>query len=956
MKTMKTIPKILMLTILLSLVLLGNSYAQGGSMPAPAPVVLTEAQGEYPLGLHLELLEDQAKSWTIDDVTSPELAQQFRPSQVEVPNLGFIDSAYWVRFRVRNEAGPTDQWLLEQDYAVMHYMTLFLPQPGGPGYEVQQIGAALPFNIREVAYPTLVFKLPVTTGAEETIYLRFENGASMTLPLTIWSLEAFAQKSQAEQLAAGLLFGVMLIMIGYNLFIWFSLRDKSYLYYVLFVLGAVLFMVTFEGLAAQYLWPDLGQWNRFAQLVFIPIVLFGALKFTATFLDTKRQAPTWHKIINVLLLLWGVMFVEAFFFNHSFVLRQMSVMGIVSFLILAGTGFTVWLRGFRPARYFLLAWILWVIAVINFALTRLGLLPSNPLTEQGFQLGLVMIVLLLALALADRINILKQEREAAVSETLQQKDEFAVALQETNLALEQRVEERTSDLMKAKEQAEAASRAKSAFLANISHELRTPLNAILGYTRLMVHETDTSPGQQEKLAIMDRSGRHLLTLIDDVLEMARIEAGRVQLNRQSFDLFKLLADLEEMFHLLAAEKGLQLSFERTEQVPQFVYTDPRKLGQVLTNLLSNAIKFTEAGSVTLRVETLPPSGKEPASRNSPPRGEDSIASPPLGGSEGGHSRCLRFEVTDTGVGIAPEAMAQLFDPFFQTDVAPRSQTGTGLGLAIGRQFVQLLGGELGAASEGVPGRGSQFYFDIPVAVAEPVAVPAKTPDRRVIGLAPDQPLYRILVVEDNADSRGLLVRLLAPLGFEVQEAEDGRQAMQCWEAWQPDLIFMDMRMPVVDGYEATRRIRARTSESKPVIIAVTASAFEEERSTILAAGCNDYIRKPFHERDIFEAMQRHLGVRYIYAEEKVAPAPVPTAGEALTPADLATIPDDLLKQLEARAARGDVDEIAQIIREIHNLDQNLAAALTVLADDFAFYRIQALVQAAGSPDVREEPT
>jgi signal transduction histidine kinase len=502
MKTMKTIPKILMLTLLLSLVLLGNSDAQGGAIPAPAPVVLTEAQGEYPLGRHLELLEDKNKAWTIDDVTSPELARQFRPSQVEVPNLGFTDSAYWVRFRVRNEAGPTRQWRLEQDYAVMHYMTLFLPQPDRPGYEVQQIGAALPFNIREIAYPTLVLGLPVAPGAEETIYLRFENGASMTLPLTIWSLEAFAQKSQAEQLAAGLLFGVMLIMIGYNLFIWFSLRDKSYLYYVLFVLGIVLFMATFEGLAAQYLWPDLGQWNRFAQLVFIPIALFGALKFTATFLDTKRQAPTWHKIINVLLLLWGVMFVEAFFFNHSFVLRQMTIMGIVSFLILAGTGFTVWLRGFRPARYFLLAWILWVIAVINFALTRLGLLPSNPLTEQGFQLGLVVLVLLLALALADRINILKQEREAAVSETLQQKDEFAVALQETYLVLEQRVEERTSDLMKAKEQAEAANRVKSA-LHTISVDLASISDLATLLQRAVPHLSSVVDFQSASIVLVE---------------------------------------------------------------------------------------------------------------------------------------------------------------------------------------------------------------------------------------------------------------------------------------------------------------------------------------------------------------------------------------------------------------------------------------------------------------------
>jgi len=315
---------------------------------------------------------------------------------------------------------------------------------------------------------------------------------------------------------------------------------------------------------------------------------------------------------------------------------------------------------------------------------------------------------------------------------------------------------------------------------------------------------------------------------------------------------------------------------------------------------------------------------------------------------------IYFEVTDTGVGIAPEAMAQLFEPFVQTAAAQPSKTGTGLGLAISHQFVQLLGGELEAASEGVSGCGSRFYFHIPVAVAEPVAAPADTQVQRIIGLAPDQPAYRILVVEDDAASRRLLVSLLAPLGFEVQEAEDGQQAIHCWEVWQPDLILMDMRMPVVDGHEATRRIRARASESKPVIIAVTASAFEEERSTILTAGCNDYIRKPFHERDIFEVMHRYLGARYIYAEEGVAPAPAPIAGQALTPVDLATLPDELLARLEAATARGDIDAIEQVIDEIHRLDQDLATALAALAHDFAYHRILVLVRDARSLDTREQ--
>ena len=469
--------------------------------------------------------------------------------------------------------------------------------------------------------------------------------------------------------------------------------------------------------------------------------------------------------------------------------------------------------------------------------------------------------------------------------------------------LEEMVMERTNELAAAKEAADMANKSKSLFLANMSHELRTPMNVILGFANIVAQDANITANQKENLKMILKSGEHLLAIINNILDITKIESGKLEAETFDFDLEELIGDLISMLRIRAAAKNLTLTLDKISSFPKFINTDPAKLRQIIINLVGNAIKFTDKGEIIIKSNVVP------LKQNS-------------------NKHMLNFEIIDTGIGIALQDLDKIFQPFVQLG----TREGTGLGLTITQKYIKLLGGEISAKSE--KGRGSSFEFSITYKPVHYGIIPKSSAGKKGrITSFENADKYKILIVEDHRESRQLLRNVIAPFGFQIFEVENGLQSVEFFKNNRPHLIFMDRRMPVLDGLSATAEIRKIEGSVETVIIAVTAHAFAEERREMLEAGCNDFIAKPFSAERIFTAIEKNLKIRAIRVEEYESGEATPLPIDA---ADIAKIPPSLRTRLENAIIKLDIGLIKNIINDISEQNNTLADILTIYADNLNF--------------------
>ncbi|QIE85488.1 hybrid sensor histidine kinase/response regulator [Pseudomonas nitroreducens] len=768
--------------------------------PVASAISFDEHVGQLPLGRAMDVFEDVRGTADIAEISSPALAASFRPHERDVLNAGYSRSVFWLRldldYQPQASRDPAN-WLLELAYPPLDKLDLYLPDGNGGFKLAQRTGDTLPFDSRPIRQNNYLFDLKLEPGKPLRAYLRLESQGSIQAPLTLWSPKAYLEEQPGRIYVLGIIYGVLLVMLIYNLFIFLSVRDTSYLYYILYIASFGFYQISVNGAGIEYFWPNNPWWaNASTPFLIGSAGLFGC-QFARSFLHTREHSLWIDRILRVLMGVGALVMVLALTVSYAIALRLATYLALAFTVVIFTAGIVAWLRGMRVARYFIFAWSAFLLGGVINTLMVLGLLPNVFLTMYASQIGSALEVGLLSLALADRINAMKEERTRILQETSRKLEQLNLELASSN-------------------------RLKDEFLATVTHELRTPMSGVIGSLELMqTVPMDIELTQYHKTAT--GSARDMMRMVNDILALIELQAGKLYPRREPFSLRGLCDGLRAQYAPRAEERGLRFVLQLDESLPDTLEGDAGKLAQALGYLIDNAIKFTHQGGVNLRVAGAP-------------------------NSEG---LALRIEVQDSGIGFSTPPDGVLYQRFFQIDGSlTREYGGLGIGLALCRKLVALLGGEL--VHESVPGQGSRFNLELQVGQpVQSIAPPPRRAGGQVLR-SPDQ--CTVLVVEDNAINQLVIRGMLLKLGYRVRTADNGAEAIELLRREAIDTVLLDCQMPVMDGFATCRAIRTLPRCADLPVLAITAHSHSGDRERCLAAGMSDYMAKPVK----FEELQALL--------------------------------------------------------------------------------------------------
>ncbi len=770
-----------------------------GWLPMLASAVeFDEATQSLPLGRVMQVFEDIGGQATLADIRARD--ELFKPHNKDTLNAGYSHSAFWLKVDLSYQPlNPQIHrtWLLELAYPPMDNIDLYLADASGNYRLAERTGDALPFDSRQIKENNYLFELNFSPGQSQTVYLRVASQGSVQAPLTLWSAQAYLEEQPVRIYILGLIYGVLLGMLVYNLFIYLSVRDTSYLYYIFYIASFGLYQLSVNGAAVQYFWPNNPWWANASTPFLIGSAAFFGCQFARTFLHTATHSRWLDRALMLLMAVGVLVMVLALTTSYAVSLRLATGLALAFIVTIFTAGVVAWARGLRVARYFVIAWSAFLLGGLVNTLMVLGYLPNVFLTMYASQIGSAIEVGLLSLALADRINAMRDLQARTLQESGQKLAAMNQQLAHTN-------------------------QLKDEFLATVTHELRTPMNGVIGSLEL-IKTLDMSPELELYTQTAEGSAREMMHMVNGILALTELQAGRLGVRPRTFGLNELIQSLSDQYGPSARSKGLQFSYEIARNLPDQWVGDADKIRQCLECLLDNAIKFTRVGGVILRV---------------------------TGKTAGPGRWALAFNVIDSGIGFVHIEEAELYQNFFQVDGSmTRSYGGLGIGLAICRRLVELLGGRLTHLSQ--PGQGSQFQLllelESPLESSQPSEGRSRTPDECVI-----------LLVEDSSPGQVVLRGMLLKLGYRVLSVDNGVDAIEILRRQRVDAVVLGCPFSQVSGASMSSQLLTLAACAKLPVLALFDSETEARQARQQVDGITDYLLKPVRYEAVQQALARRL--------------------------------------------------------------------------------------------------